>query len=66
MTEIFPTQLLDNIREILILSRQNLVQTVNSAMVLCYWQIGQLIVEYEQQGQSRAEYGKGQLYRLNK
>jgi len=65
MTEIVPTQLLDDIREILIASRQTVVQSVNSAMVLCYWQIGRLIVEYEQQGQSRAEYGKGQLEQLS-
>ncbi|WP_235860176.1 DUF1016 N-terminal domain-containing protein [Photobacterium aquimaris] len=27
-------------------------------MVQTYWQIGRLIVEDEQQGQTRAEYGK--------
>ncbi len=34
-------------------------------MVQTYWQIGQLIVESEQQGQVRAEYGKQQLEQLS-
>ena len=33
-------------------------QTVNTAMVQTYWQIGRLIVQDEQAGQQRAEYGK--------
>lgn len=35
-------------------------------MVQSYWQIGRLIVEDEQQGQARAEYGKHQLEQLSK
>ena len=30
-------------------------------MISTYWKIGQRIVEEEQQGKTRAEYGKGQL-----
>lgn len=40
-------------------------QAVNSAMVQSYWQIGRLIVEHEQQGESRAVYGKQQLQQLS-
>lgn len=40
-------------------------QSVNSAMVQAYWQVGRLIVEDEQQGQARAEYGKAQLSQLS-
>ncbi len=40
-------------------------QAVNTAMVQAYWQIGRLIVEDEQQGQTRAEYGKAQLKQLS-
>lgn len=40
-------------------------QTVNSAMVDSYWEIGRLIVEDEQQGQTRAAYGKQQLQQLS-
>lgn len=46
-------------------SRRQVQQTVNSAMVQCYWQIGRLIVEHEQQGQARAAYGKHQLQALS-
>lgn len=34
-------------------------------MVHCYWHIGRLIVEHEQQGQARAAYGKRQLEALS-
>jgi predicted nuclease of restriction endonuclease-like (RecB) superfamily len=40
-------------------------QAVNSAMVQCYWEIGRLIVEHEQHGQTRAAYGKQQLQALS-
>lgn len=40
-------------------------QSVNSAMVQSYWQISRLIVEEEQQGESRAAYGKQQLQELS-
>jgi len=46
-------------------SRQQVQLAVNSAMVQCYWQIGRLIVEHEQQGQARAAYGKHQLEALS-
>jgi len=46
-------------------ARQQVQQAVNSAMVQCYWQIGRLIVEHEQQGQARAAYGKQQLQALS-
>ena len=46
-------------------ARSQVRQAVNSAMVAGYWQIGRLIVEHEQQGHSRAEYGKQQLQQLS-
>jgi len=39
---------------------------VNSAMVNAYWQIGRLIVECEQKGEIRAEYGSQQLEQLSR
>jgi len=38
-------------------ARANVVQTVNSNMVVAYWLIGKEIVEVVQQGDERAEYG---------
>lgn len=47
-----------DIREILLASKQQARQAVNDAMVQAYWQVGRLIVEDEQGGKQRAEYGK--------
>ncbi|HCH24184.1 MAG TPA: DUF1016 domain-containing protein [Oceanospirillaceae bacterium] len=47
-------------------TRQQTKQVVNQQMVQTYWHIGHLIVEHEQQGQERAEYGKQQLGQLSK
>lgn len=42
-------------------ARGKVRQVANSTMVQSYWQIGRLIVEHEQAGESRAAYGKQQL-----
>ena len=54
-------QLFAEIRQILIGARQTAYKAVNFAMVTAYWNIGRLIVEDEQQGSTRAEYGKAVL-----
>lgn len=61
---IISVQLLSDIRQLLTRTRQTLVQTVNTAMVQTYWHVGRIIVEHEQQGQARAEYGKQVLAQL--
>jgi len=45
------------IRELLQKSRSIAYQAVNTVMVNTYWQIGKRIVEQEQHGQNRANYG---------
>ncbi|WP_257293861.1 PDDEXK nuclease domain-containing protein [Endozoicomonas sp. YOMI1] len=57
--------LLQAIRGVLVQARSQLQQTVNHTMVQTYWQLGRLIVEHEQQGKARAEYGKQQLQTLS-
>ncbi|MEK9498440.1 PDDEXK nuclease domain-containing protein [Photorhabdus sp. P32] len=57
--------LLDNIRTLLTQGRKQAAQAVNTVMVQTYWEIGRLIVEDEQQGQTRAEYGKKVLKNLS-
>lgn len=47
-----------DIKNILEQARSNARSAVNSAMVEAYWLIGQRIVEEEQQGEHKAEYGK--------
>ena len=51
-------QIFDRVVIILDQARSNVVRTVNSQMVIAYWLIGREIVEEEQQGKDRAEYGK--------
>ena len=53
------------IREVLIQERSRAWQAVNTEMVVCYWQIGRLIVEEEQRGETRAIYGKGLIKELS-
>ncbi|MFN3848233.1 MAG: YhcG family protein [Spirosomataceae bacterium] len=55
----------ENIREILNKARIQIATAVNSAMVQAYWEIGRRIVEEEQNGKERAEYGKGLLKNLS-
>jgi len=45
------------IREILASARSAALRTVNAAMVATYWEIGREIVEEEQRGRERADYG---------
>ena len=61
MSDISQSQLLYEISQIIVDSRQTVLQTVNHAMVQAYWNIGRLIIEYEQKGESKAEYGAQQL-----
>ena len=39
-------------------ARKSIVQSVNKTMVVTYFEIGKLIIEEEQNGKERAEYGK--------
>jgi len=61
-----PRQLFDQISLLIEQARQQVQRHINTAMVQTYWGIGRLIVEDEQQGQARAEYGKAQLKQLSK
>lgn len=54
------------IRELLESARKNVVQQVNAQLLTTYWNIGRIIVEYEQQNQIRAEYGKQTLKELSR
>ena len=53
-----------NVSEILANARKRAYTAVNFAMVESYWLIGQQIVEHEQHGEARADYGKGLLKEL--
>ncbi len=46
-------------------ARQQVLRTVNSTMTVTYFEIGRIIVEEEQNGKDRAEYGKQLLKGLS-
>ena len=48
----------ERIRDILTESRADAWQAVNAAMITAYWEVGRVLVEEEQQGKTRADYGK--------
>src|SRR2546427_13170850 len=56
--------LIGGIAELLEASRRTAARTVNVLMTATYWEIGRRIVEFEQQGKKRAEYGEELLQRL--
>ncbi len=66
MMEISEDSLFLSVKEIINQSRERVFRVANSTLLLTYWQIGQLIVEDEQQGKERAEYGKFVLKNLSK
>ena len=70
MSEIVPTssgfqQTYERIKTILSEARSRAYRAINTAMVAAYWEIGRVIVEQEQQGHERAEYGRGLLVELS-
>ena len=58
--------LIDRISDAYAYGFRKAVAAVNSNMVETYWKIGQYIVEFEQEGKSKAEYGKALLTNLAK
>lgn len=58
--------LLDRIDRILAEARGKVFREINRAQVLAYWEIGREIVEFEQKGRVRAEYGEELIIRLAK
>jgi predicted nuclease of restriction endonuclease-like (RecB) superfamily len=59
-------KLLERIGETIETARQNAYRAINTELVKANWQIGRHIVEYEQHGSERAEYGSELLTRLSK
>lgn len=58
--------LFQKIREILENARHKVYRTANTEMLQAYWNVGREIVEEEQKGQDRAEYGSALLEDLAK
>ncbi|TVP64957.1 MAG: DUF1016 family protein, partial [Leptolyngbya sp. LCM1.Bin17] len=58
--------LIDLITDCLTQGRVQAAKQVNTVLLQTYWQIGRYIVEFEQSGQERAEYGSRLLNQLSK
>ncbi len=59
-------QLISQISDTFVLGQKRSVLAVNTHLIETYWKIGEYIVEYEQGGSGKAEYGKQLLERLSK
>ena len=57
--------LLEEITQLLEASRQQAARSVNAILTATYWEIGRRIVEFEQGGELRAEYGASLMERLS-
>ena len=58
--------LIEQVGKTLEQGRDKVVSAISSAMVQTYWEIGRHIVEYEQNGHEKAEYGSDVLNRLSR
>lgn len=59
-------QMIEEIKDVIINSRNKIAYEVNNTMLLAYWNVGRIIVENEQNGNIKAEYGKQVLKELSK
>ncbi len=57
--------LLNDVKHIIDSGRQQAYAAINNAMTMTYWKIGKRIVEEEQKGEIRAEYGEKVISRLS-
>lgn len=65
MTNVIASNFIAEIKSILALARQKTYSAINNTMVEAYWLMGKRIVEEEQQGNQRANYGEAILKTLS-
>ena len=67
MSNVIPYKdLIDKVGSLLAQARTKAAQAVNTLLVQTYWQVGQYIVEFEQGGKEKAEYGSFLFDQLSK
>lgn len=66
MVPVYNPGVIQEIKQIVTQARQKTYAAINSAMVEAYWQLGKRIVEEEQQGKGRADYGTQLVKMLSK
>lgn len=57
--------MLQVVRELLTKGRQNAIRSVNNILLKTYWNIGKVLVEFEQKGAEKAEYGSKLLSKIS-
>ena len=60
------SSLIDSIGLLLEHGRKQAYRAIDSILVKTYWEIGKQVVEYEQEGREKAEYGSALLVNLSK
>src|SRR3989338_6069051 len=55
----------DDVAKLIESGRRAAARSVNNVMTATYWLVGRRIIEQEQRGKDRAQYGKGLLMRLS-
>lgn len=51
-------QMIEEIKNVIVSSRNKIAYEVNHTMLQAYWNVGRIIVLNEQNGNIKAEYGK--------
>ncbi len=59
-------EMIQEIKDVILSSRKKVAYEVNSTMLYAYWNVGRIIVENEQNGNIKAEYGKQIMKELSK
>ena len=61
-----PGKMIEEIRSIMIAARESTAYQINNELIKAYWNIGRVIVENEQNNDTRAKYGKETLKQLSR
>lgn len=59
-------KMIEDIKNVIITSRNKITYEVNNTMLIAYWNVGKIIVENEQKGNIKAEYGKQIIRELSR
>ena len=59
-------KMISDIEALVNASKNELATSINKVMTMTYWSIGKYIVEFEQDGNAKAAYGKNLLSRISK
>ena len=66
MLEKNKAEMIQEIKDVILSNRKKVAYEVNNTMLYAYWNVGRIIVENEQNGNIKAEYGKQIMKELSK